>query len=174
MYAVGSFEVVALPGPRLSPEVVREVGSVFGSYIETESPAPFHDALADLLGEPMDPTQLLNAVVGLSNVVGLLILTLGQDEESADELARSVIAKAASASVRGVFEGPEDPAHEPTQAWIRRVYGTVDPADFPDEVPGDLLVALAAYGDAALVLADRVGLPRNVLGPAVSSAAAKM
>ncbi len=54
------------------------------------------------------------------------------------------------------------------------MYGTVDSSDFPDEVPGDQLVALAAYGDAAVVLADRVGLPRNVLGPAVSSAAAKM
>ncbi len=150
------------------------MGSAFGSYIDSASTAPFHEALSDLLAEPMDPSQLLNAVTGLANVVGLLILTLGQDEESADELTRTVIANAATASVRGVFDGPEDPTHEPTQAWIRRVYGTVDSSDFPDEVPGDQLVALAAYGDAAVVLADRVGLPRNVLGPAVSSAAAKM
>jgi len=171
---VGSFEVVAVTGPRLSPEIVREVGAAFASYVDTPTTAPFHTALTDLLAEPMESGQLLNCVVGLSNVVGLLVLTLAQDEESASNLARTLVARAASASVQGVFDSVSDPRHQDTQAWICRVYGTADGDTFPSEVTGEQLVALAAYGDAAIVLADRVGLPRNVLGPALSTAAAKM
>lgn len=172
---MGAFEVVSVPGPRLDPATVREAASVFASYVDTERQAPLHDAVADLVAEPMAPGQLLNCIVALSNVVGLLVLTLGQDEESATTLARGVIARSADASTEGVFPGgPADPLHEQAQAFICRVFGTTEADQMPTELSGALLVALAAYGDAAVVLADRLGIPRSVLGPALTSAAAQM
>ena len=172
---MGAFEVVSEPGPRLSGEIIREVGSVFGSYVDSDRQAPMHDALADLVAEPMWPDQLLNCVVGLANVTALVILTLGQTDEAAADLTRGVIARSAHASTEGVFEeGPEDPLHLEAQAFILRVFGSLQDDDLPTEVDGRLLVALAAYGDAAVVLADRLGIPRSVLGPALSEAAARM
>lgn len=172
---MGAFEVVAEPGPRLSGETIREVGSVFGSYVDSDRQAPMHDAIADLIAEPMRADQLLNCVVGLANVTGLVILTLGQTEQAASDLTTGVVARSAHASTDGVFtEGPEDPLHRQAQAFIRRVFGTTADAEMPSEVDGRLLVALAAYGDAAVVLADRLGIPRATLGPALSEAAARM
>jgi hypothetical protein len=172
---MGAFEVVAAPGPRLDPETIREVGSVFGSYVDSDRQAPMHDGLADLIAEPMVPEQLLNSVVGLANVDALVILTLGQNDEAATGLARGVIARSADASSEGVFpEGLSDPLHAQAQAFICRVFGSLGEEELPTEVDGRLLVALAAYGDAAVVLADRLGIPRSVLGPALSDAAARM
>ena len=172
---MGAFEVVSVPGPRLHAETIREVGSVFGSYVDSDRQAPMHDALADLIAEPMAPGQLLNAVVGLANVDALVILTLGQDDESATGLTRGVIARSANASTEGVFpDGLADPLHADAQAFICRVFGSLSEEGLPTEVDGRLLVALAAYGDAAVVLADRLSIPRSVLGPALSDAAARM
>lgn len=172
---MGAFEVLSEPGPRLSGETIREVGSVFGSYVDSDRQAPMHDALADLVAEPMSPDQLLNAVVGLANVTSLVVLTLGQTDEAAADLTRGVVARSAHASTEGVFpQGPDDPLHAEAQAFILRVFGAIDDEDLPTEVDGRLLVALAAYGDAAVVLADRLGIPRSVLGPALSEAAARM
>lgn len=164
-----------MPGPRLFDETIREVGSAFASYVDSDRQAPFHDALADLIAEPMSPDQLLNCVVGLSNVDALVILTLGGDDDKAAGLARGVIARSANASTEGVFvEGETDPLHQQAQAFICRVFGTVSEPELPSEVDGRLLVALAAYGDASVVLADRLGIPRSVLGPALAEAAARM
>lgn len=172
---MGAFEVASVPGPRLHGETIREVGSVFASYVDSDRQAPLHDALADLIAEPMSPDQLLNCVVALSNVDALVILTLGQDDETAAGMARGVIARSADASTSGVFpEGLADPLHLDAQAFICRVFGLVGDDDLPTAVDGRLLVALAAYGDASVVLADRLGIPRAVLGPALSNAAARM
>lgn len=171
---VGNFSAVAAPGERLDPATIRDLGSVFASYVDKDRSAPMHDAVSDLVAEPMVPEQLLNSVVGLANVVALLILTLGQDEDAATELATGIIARAAGESTSGIFSGPDDPLHSQVQAWICRVYGTAPAEDFPVDVAGLVLVGLAAYGDAAVVLADRVGIPRDVLGPALTQAAAKM
>ena len=65
-----------------------------------------HDALADLVAEPMAPGQLLNCVVGVSNVVALLVLTHAQEESAAAELTRGLVARSAGASAPDVFAGP--------------------------------------------------------------------
>ncbi len=171
---VGAFAVVAEPGLPLDEPTIRAVGETFASYVDDTHAAPFHAALADLLAEPMDPSQLLNAVVALANVAALIGLTLGQDDATASDLVNGVIAKAANDSFPEVFTGPDDAKHGYARALICRVYGTADGQELPDEVSGELLVALAAYADAAMVLSDRVGLPREVVGPALGEAAAGM
>lgn len=162
-----------MDGPRLDPATIREVAAAFAAYVDSERQAPMHDALADLVAEPMAPGQLLNCVVGVSNVVALLVLTHAQEESAAAELTRGLVARSAGASAPDVFAGPgAEQLHADAQAFICRAFGEAD--DLPSEVDGRLLVALAAYGDAAVVLADRVGIPRSVLGPALTDAAGAM
>ena len=169
------FRAVTEAGERIDLDTINEVGLEIAEYLDSDDTAPLHHALQDLLDAPMHPEQLLNCTVAMSNVVALLVLTLGQDEASASDLVGGVVGKAAHDSGPDVFPGgPEDPAHQQVQALVRRVYGTAEATDMPGQIDGRTLVALAAYGDAAVVLADRVGLPRSVLGPAVVEAIADM
>ena len=169
------FEVVTEAGERIDAETIGEVGLEIAEYLDSDDATPLHHALQDLLDAPMHPEQLLNCAVAMSNVVALLVLTLGQEEQAASDLVGGVVGRAAHDSVPDVFPGgPEDSAHQQVQALVRRVYGTAEASDMPGQIDGRTLVALAAYGDAAVVLADRVGLPRSVLGPAVAEAVADM
>lgn len=169
------FEVATEAGERIELDTIRDVGVAIADYLDSDEAAPLHHALRDLLDAPMHPEQLLNCAVAMSNVVALLVLTLGQDEQSASDLIGGVVGRAAHDSVPDVFPGgPDDPAHRQVQALVRRVYGTAEATDMPGQIDGRTLAALAAYGDAAVVLADRVGLPRSVLGPAVQEAVADM
>ena len=169
------FEVATEAGERVDADTINEVGLELAEYLDSDEATPMHHALQDLLDAPMHPEQLLNCAVAMSNVVALLVLTLGQDEQSASDLVGGVVGRAAHDSVPDVFpDGPEDAAHRQVQALVRRVYGTAEAADMPGQIDGRTLVALAAYADAAVVLADRVGLPRSVLGPAIVEAIADM
>lgn len=171
---MGSFEVVAESGERLDPAVIGQVAQAAAGYVDSDRQAPLHDALVDLLAAPMAADQLLNSALGFANVVSLLGITLGRDEQGADELVRGVIARTAGDSTSGVFEGPSDPLHAAAQALVCRAYGTISTPAVPETLEGRVLVALAAYGDASVVLADRLGIPRSVLGPALVAAAADM
>lgn len=169
------FQAATEAGERIDPDTINEVGLEIAEYLDSDDAAPLHHALQDLLDAPMHPEQLLNCAVAMSNVVALLVLTLGQDEQSASDLVGGVVGRAAHDSVPDVFPaGADDEAHRQVQALVRRVYGTAEAAEMPGQIDGRTLVALAAYGDAAVVLADRVGLPRSVLGPAVVEAIADM
>jgi len=171
---MGVFAAVAEPGERLDPAVVGQVAQAAAGYVDSDRQAPLHDALADLLAEPMAADQLLNSVLGFADVVALLGITLGRDEAGADELVRGILGRSAGESTSGVFEGLSDPLHATAQALICRAYGTSGAEAVPRTLDGRVLVALAAYGDAAVVLADRLGIPRSVLGPALVAAAADM
>lgn len=171
---MGVFAAVAEPGGRLDPGTIGLVAQAAAGYVDSDRQAPLHDALADLLAEPMASEQLLNSALGFADVVALLGITLGRDEAGADELVRGIVARSAGESTSGVFEGPEDPLHATAQALICRAYGTTAADAVPQAIEGRVLVALAAYGDASVVLADRLGIPRSVLGPALVAAAADM
>lgn len=171
-----AFEMVVAPGERIDAGTISEVGLEIARYLDDgEDSAPLHRALQDILDAPMHPDQLLNCALALSNVVALLVLTLGQDEAAATELVNGVVGRAAQDSIPQAFpNGADDDAHTQARALICRVYGTVEAADMPAHLDGTSLAALAAYGDAAVVLADRIGLPRSVLAPAVEQAIEQM
>lgn len=175
-----AFGAVVAPGERIDPDTIRQVGLEVASYLDDDAAdgsatTPVHRALQGILDAPMHPDQLLNCALAMSNVVALLVLTLGQDEAAATELVNGVVGRAAQDSIPQIFPaGAEDPAHVQARALICRVYGTASASDMPEHLDGSTLAALAAYGDAAVVLADRIGLPRSVLAPAVEQALEQM
>lgn len=171
---MGNFDLVADAGSRLDEDTIAAVAQVVAGYVDSDAVAPLHDALRDLLAEPMAAEQLLNCALAFANVDALLALTLAGDEADAPGLISGVIARAANDSRQEVFAGGvDDPLHPAAQALVNRVFpqgGT----DIPEHLDGQVLVALAAYGDAAVVLADRMGIPRSVLGPALVSGVGQM
>ncbi|MEI6624347.1 MAG: hypothetical protein WCP28_20845, partial [Actinomycetes bacterium] len=60
------------------------------------------------------------------------------------------------------------------RALVCRVFGGVGPEQLPVELDGHTLVAIAALGDAGIMISDRVGLPRPVLAAAIGRAATEM
>lgn len=171
---MGTFAVVGEEGSRLDEVTIADVAAIVAGYVDSDAQAPLHDALRDLLAEPMAPGQLLNCALAFANVDALLALTLAGEESQAPGLVSGVIARAANDSRREVFPGGADDAlHSASQALINRVFPQVE-AHTPDQLDGQVLVALATYGDAAVVLADRMGIPRSVLGPALVSGVGQM
>ena len=76
---------------RLDLAVIREVGSVVGSYISRDSAHTFTEALQDALAAPLDPSQTLNTAVGLANAVALVALAAaGSESEAADVIRRTL------------------------------------------------------------------------------------
>jgi hypothetical protein len=171
---MGSFELITSAASRLDQGTIRALAEIIANYVDSEAVAPLHDALSDLLAEPMPADQLLNCALAFANVDALLALTLAGDESAAPGLVSGVIARAANDSQPEVFpDGVVDPSHEAAQALINRVFPQ-STAQVPEQLDGHVLVALASYGDAAVVLADRMGIPRSVLGPALVSGVGQM
>lgn len=158
----------------VDPLVVRYAGGEFASYIDTESAAPFMTGLRAALEAPMHPSQVLNTALALSNAVALVALSLAEAESEASDLVRGPIARSASAAFPELVPAQDSELAGAAEAFICRVFGTVERDQLPDELDGRTLAAIAAYGDASILLADQVGLPRAVLGSAVSQAAASM
>jgi hypothetical protein len=158
---VGNFEVIAEPtSERLHRAVFREVGSVVGSYVSRTGARPVTEALRDALDEPPDPSQVLNTAVGFANAVALIALAVTQDESAAADVVRDTL--------RLGHAGDAADA----ELLILRL---LDPADTaPDAITGETLVAIAEYGDMAVRLTDRLGIPRETLACAVSAAAARV
>lgn len=152
--------------------VIREAGTEFASYLDTESAAPFMTGLRGALDAPIHETQVLNTALALSNVVALLTISLSEDETTASDLLTGSIARSANAAFPELLETPEPELA--ARSLVCRVFGTANAADLPNAVDGPVLVAIAAYGDAAIMLADDVGLPRPVLASAIGQAAAQM
>lgn len=169
------FTPLALPAPTsIDLTTVRHAGGEFASYIDSESAAPFMTALRGALEAPMHDTQVLNTAVALSNVVALLALSLAQDEAGASELVTGSIARSACAAFPELVPSGDDHLGASAEAFVCRVFGTVSSADLPDTLDGRTLAAIAAYGDAGMMIADQVGLPRPVLASAIGQAAAQM
>lgn len=157
---MGNFEVVALAtNERLDLATYREVGSVVGSYL-TEPASPVTTALRDALDEPLDSSQILNTAVGFANAVALLALSVTQDEAAAADVVRKTL--------RLGNNGQDKDA----ETLILRILAPEDTA--PEQITGQTLVAIANYGDMAVRLTDQLGIPREALAQAVSSAAARV
>lgn len=158
----------------VDPLVVRYGGGEFASYIDADSAAPFMTGLRAALESPLHDTQVLNTAIALSNVVALVALSLAQSEPEASELVRGPIRRSAERAFPELAPADDPILVDGACAFICRVFGDVDKSELPDEVDGKTLAAIAALGDAAMLLADQVGLPRPVLSAAVGQAAAQM
>ncbi len=158
----------------IDDEVVRYVGGEFASYLDSESSAPFMTGLRGALEAPMHNTQILNTAIALSNVAALLALSIAQDEPKAAELVTGSMARSAAAAYPDLVPADDPAVIEAAQALICRVFGTVTADELPDALDGRTLAAIAAYGDAGVMIADEVGLPRPLLAAAIGQAAAQM
>lgn len=158
----------------IDSEVVRHVGGEFASYIDSDSGAPFMAGLRDALEAPFDPTQVLNTAIALSNVVALLALSLAEEESQASPLVNGSIARSASLAFPELYPASKPQLQEQACALVCRVFGGVSAGALPDELDGQTLVAIAALGDAGILISDRLGMPRPVLAAAIGQAAAKM
>jgi hypothetical protein len=158
---MGNFDVIAAATrDRLDPEVYREVGSVVGSYIADPVGPVFTTALKDALAEPMHPSQVLNTAIGFANAVALVALSVTQDEQAAARVVRDTLR---------LGNPVEEPAGE---VLILRMFEPIQ--DFPDELTGQTLVAIAHYGDMGVRLTDQLNIARQTLSAAVSAAAARV
>lgn len=169
------FEPLARPAETsIDPMVVQYAGNEFASYIDSDNAAPFMTGLRGALEAPLHATQVLNTAVALSNVVALLALSIAQDEEKATELVMGTFARSASAAFPELVPPDEKEVGASAEAFVCRVFGTVTIEDLPDSLDGRTLAAIAAYGDAGIMIADDVGLPRPVLASAIGQAASTM
>lgn len=169
------FSPLAIPAENsVDPVVVRYVGGEFASYIDSDSAAPFMTALRAALESPLHGSQVLNTAIALSNVVALLALSLAQDESDAVDLVGGSIRRSAEAAFPELVPRDDPQLVNSAQALVCRVFGTVTSDELPDALDGRTLAAIAALGDAAILLADQVGLPRPVLASAIGQAAATM
>jgi hypothetical protein len=158
----------------IDPSVVRYAGGEFASYIDSDSAAPFMTGLHAALEAPLHSSQVLNAGVALSNVVALVALSLAQSEEEAVELVKGSIRRTVTTTFPELVPPDDNALTAAAEAMILRVFGNVTSEELPDAIDGRTLAAIAAYGDAAILLADQVGLPRPVLAAAIGQAAATM
>lgn len=158
----------------VDPAVVRYVGGEFASYIDTDSAAPFMTGLRAALESPLHSSQVLNTAIALSNVVALLALSLAQNESEAVDLVGGSIRRSAEAAFPELVPASDHVLVDSAEAFVCRVFGTVTRDELPDELDGRTLAAIAALGDAAILLADQIGLPRPVLASAIGQAAATM
>lgn len=158
----------------IDSETVRYAGGEFASYIDSDSAAPFMTGLRSALEAPLHKTQVLNAAVALSNVVALLALSLAEDESTASDLVRGSIARSATVAFPEIVPADDEAMTASVEAMVCRVFGTVTAEDLPDALDGRTLAGIAAFGDAGIMLADEVGMPRPVLAAAIGQAAAKM
>lgn len=169
------FEPLAKPAESsIDTTVVRYVGGEFASYIDSDNAAPFMTGLRGALEAPLHSTQVLNTAVALSNVVALLALSLAQEEDKASELVTGTLARSASAAFPELVPPDDAEVSSSAEALVCRVFGTVGLDDLPDSLDGRTLAAIAAYGDAGIMIADDVGLPRQVLANAIAQAATTM
>jgi hypothetical protein len=158
----------------IEPTVVRYAGGEFASYIDSDSAAPFMTGLHAALEAPLHSSQVLNTGVALSNVVALVALSLGQSEEEAADLVKGSVRRTVQSTFPELVPSDDAALSAAAEAMILRVFGTVTSEELPDAIDGRTLAAIAAYGDAAILLADQVGLPRPVLASAIGQAAATM
>lgn len=158
----------------VDPIVVRYVGGEFASYIDSDSAAPFMTGLRAALESPLHSSQVLNTAIALSNVVALVALSLAQDESEAVDLVHGSIRRSASVAFPELVPEDDPELVDAAEAFVCRVFGTVTRDQLPDAVDGRTLAAIAALGDAAILLADQIGLPRPVLATAIGQAAATM
>lgn len=158
----------------VDPIVIRYVGGEFASYIDSDSAAPFMTGLRAALEAPLHSSQVLNTSIALSNAVALLALSLAQDEDQAVELVHGSIRRSAMVAFPELVPEAEPELADGAEAFVCRVFGAVTRDQLPDELDGRMLAAIAAFGDAAILLADQVGLPRPVLASAIGQAAATM
>lgn len=169
------FTPLAIPAESsVDPIVIRYVGGEFASYIDSDSAAPFMTGLRAALEAPLHSSQVLNTAVALSNVVALLALSLAQGEDEAAELVRGSIRRSASGAFPELVPESDTVLVDGAEAMICRVFGSVTRDELPDELDGRTLAAIAALGDAGILLADQVGLPRPALAGAIGQAAATM
>lgn len=172
---MSAFAVLAKPADAsFDPSVVQEAGGEFAAFIDSESAAPFMTALRGALEAPMHDTQVLNTAIALSNVVGLLALALAEDEDKAVILVEGTIARSAGVAFPELVPSDDEELTGGAQAMVCRVFGAVDDGGLPDALDGRTLAAIAAYGDAGMMIADDVGLPRPVLAAAIGQAVAQM
>ncbi len=155
-------------------DVVRYAGAEFASYVDSDSSAPFMTGLRGALEAPLHRTQVLNTAVALSNVVALLALALTEQGGQASDLVTGSMARFASTTFPDLVPADDAAVGAAAEALVCRVFGTVTSADLPDALDGRTLAAIAAYGDAGIMLADEVGLPRPVLALAIGQAAREM
>lgn len=158
----------------IDPLTIRYAGGQFASYLDSESSAPFMTGLRAALETPLHKTQVLNTALALSNVVALLALSLAQNEDEASQLVSGSIKRSAQAAFPELVPASAPDVSEAAEAMVCRVFGTITTTELPDALDGRTLAAIAAYGDAAILLADQVGLPRPVLASAISQAVANM
>ena len=169
------FSPLATPATdSIDPLTIRYVGGEFASYLDTDSAAPFMTGLRAALEAPLDKTQVLNTALALSNVVALLVLSLAQNESEASQFVASTVRRSAAAAFPELVPADDPEVTNAAEALISRVFGSVTTAQLPDSLDGRTLAAIAAYGDAAILLADQVGLPRPVLASAISQAVSNM
>lgn len=169
------FSPLAAPATEsIDPLTIRYVGGEFASYLDTDSAAPFMTGLRAALEAPLHNSQVLNAALALSNVVALLSLSLAQDEAEAGQLVTGSIRRSAEAAFPELVPASDPEVTSAAEALICRVFGAITTAELPDSLDGRTLAAIAAYGDAAILLADQVGLPRPVLASAIAQAVSNM
>ncbi len=154
--------------------VVRYVGGEFASYIDSDSAAPFMTGLRAALEAPLHSSQVLNTAIALSNVVALVALSLAQDESEAADLVHGSIRRSAAVAFPELVPESDVELVDAAEAFVSRVFGVVTSDQLPDALDGRTLAAIAAFGDAAILLADQIGLPRPVLASAIGQAAATM
>jgi hypothetical protein len=172
---VQHFTPLAVPAEQsVDPVVVRYAGGEFASYIDTDSAAPFMTGLRAALEAPLHSSQVLNTAIALSNVVALLALSLAQDESEAVDLVNGSIRRSATVAFPELVPESDQDLVNSAEALVCRVFGTVTRDELPDALDGRTLAAIAAFGDAAILLADQIGLPRPVLAAAIGQAAATM
>jgi hypothetical protein len=172
---VQHFSPLAQPAEQsLDTEIVRYVGNEFATYIDSDSAAPFMTGLRGALEAPLHNTQVLNTAVALSNVVALLALSLSRDESTASDLVTGSMAQSAGKVFPELVPANDAGVSASAEALVCRVFGTVTLAELPDSLDGRTLAAIAAYGDAGIMLADEVGLPRPALATAIGQAASHM
>ena len=172
---VAAFVQLAQPArTSIDYEVVRAAGGEFAAYIDSDSDSPFIVAVRGVLEAPLDVSQILNATIALSNVVALLALSLARDESEVPELINGSMARSAGAAFPELYPVGEPEVRDQARALVCRVFGGVGPEQLPVELDGHTLVAIAALGDAGIMISDRVGLPRPVLAAAIGRAATEM
>ncbi|MEI8082697.1 MAG: hypothetical protein WCI74_12715, partial [Actinomycetes bacterium] len=154
--------------------VVRQAGGEFATYIDSDSDSPFIVAVRGALEAPLDVSQILNASIALANVVALLALSLARDESEVPELINGSLSRSAAVAFPELYPAGEPQTRAQARALVCRVFGGARPEELPVELDGHTLVAIAALGDAGIMMSDRVGLPRPVLAAAIGQAAEAM
>lgn len=169
---VAAFEVLTYPAvSSLDREVVREVGTIFASYVADQGTQPFAHGLRDAL-EEVHPSQVLALAAGMSNAAALVMMVLSEDGIGADRLMRGGISTVGRASlVQPGEESLDTRWFEGAQGLIARVFGTAQPEDMPAEINGQVLAAVASLGDAAVRVADDAGVERAMLADVLGRAA---